>query len=276
MENKQVVVSHSVNDMQAMAVAIARSQLFGIQNPDQALALMLIAQAEGLHPAVAARDYSIIKGRPALKADAMLARFQSTGGKVEWIDYTDSKVTGSFVHPASPKPVSVSWTIEQAKNAGLTTKDVWKQYPRAMLRARVISEGVRTCFPGVSAGIYTPEEIQDFDSKPAAKVVEAQVEQEKPQAQVVSIKPVDPVPAFAAITDSDKKALMKEIASGSWSKEQLREYCSTAFNKSSAEMTVPELQTLAGVVKNSSFENALNEVQVEFNSQGNFDETFHN
>jgi hypothetical protein len=35
-----------------------------------------------------------------------------------------------------------------------------------MLRARVVSEGIRTVFPGCVVGTYTPEEIQDFDSKP--------------------------------------------------------------------------------------------------------------
>ena len=55
-----------------------------------------------------------------------------------------------------------------AKNAGLSGKDTWKQYPRQMLRSRVISEGVRTMYPGVADGIYTPEEVQDFDTKPPA------------------------------------------------------------------------------------------------------------
>jgi hypothetical protein len=67
-------------EMKGMADAIAKSKLFGMQTPEQVLALMAIAQAEGLHPAMAARDYHIIQGRPALKADAMLARFQSAGG----------------------------------------------------------------------------------------------------------------------------------------------------------------------------------------------------
>lgn len=266
MENKQVTIGHSINDMQSMAVAIARSQLFGIQNPDQALALMLIAQAEGLHPAVAARDYSIIKGRPALKADAMLARFQSTGGKVEWADYTDQKVTGVFVHPASPKPVSISWSMEMAKAAGLATKDVWKQYPRAMLRARVISEGVRTCYPGASVGVYTPEEIQDFDAKPATKEVSAEVE--KPVSAVIETKKNDDS-AFAQLTKDEKRQIMKEIASGSWNKDQLREYCSTAFKKTSADMNVQELQILARVVKSTSYENAMNEFEVNQIIDGN-------
>ena len=86
-------------EMKGMADAIAKSKLFGMQTPEQVLALMAIAQAEGLHPAMAARDYHIIQGRPALKADAMLARFQNAGGKVDWKSYTDEKVTGIFSHP---------------------------------------------------------------------------------------------------------------------------------------------------------------------------------
>ena len=66
-------------DMDQMAGAIAASGLFGMKDKNSVLALMAVAQAEGLHPATAARDFHIIQGRPALKADAMLARFQNTG-----------------------------------------------------------------------------------------------------------------------------------------------------------------------------------------------------
>jgi hypothetical protein len=152
-------------EIERMAQAIAKSGLFGIKTPEQAAALMLIANAEGMHPAIAARDFHVIQGRPALKADAMLARFQAAGGKVNWTSYTDSKVAAIFAHPAGGS-VEIEWTIEQAKRAGLTNKDVWKQYPRAMLRARVISEGIRTVYPGVAVGVYTPEEIGDFDARP--------------------------------------------------------------------------------------------------------------
>jgi hypothetical protein len=131
------------------------------------MALMLIAQAEGYHPAIAARDYHVIQGRPTLKADAMLARFQSSGGKVEWKEYTDERVTGVFSHPQGGS-VTLSWEIAQAKRIGLYKQGSgWEKYPRAMLRARVISEGIRTVYPGCIAGTYTPEEVQDF--QPAEK-----------------------------------------------------------------------------------------------------------
>lgn len=150
-----------VSDIEVMASAVAKSGLFGIKTPEQGVALMLIAQAEGLHPAIAARDYHVIQGRPALKADAMLARFQTAGGRVEWKEYTDERVTGVFSHPAGGS-VSVTWTMEQAKRIGLANKDNWRHYPRAMLRSRVASEGIRTVFPGVVVGTYTDEETENF------------------------------------------------------------------------------------------------------------------
>jgi hypothetical protein len=158
----------TVDQIERMAVSVARSGLFGVKTPDQAMALMLIAQAEGLHPAIAARDYHVINGRPALRADAMLARFQAAGGKVEWGEYTDTKVVGKFSHPSGGS-VEIAWTVKMAQDAGLTRNPTWKSYPRQMLRSRCISEGIRTVFPGVVVGTYTPEEVQDMDPAPTVR-----------------------------------------------------------------------------------------------------------
>jgi hypothetical protein len=157
-------------DIERMASYIAKSGLFGIKNVDQAVALMLIAAAEGKHVASAAIEYNVIQGRPALKADAMMARFQAAGGQVKWGEYTDKRVVGTFSHPQGGS-VEIVWTFEQAKAIGLTGKDNWRHYPRAMLRARVISEGIRTIYPGVAVGVYTPEEVQDFEPAKPEKII---------------------------------------------------------------------------------------------------------
>jgi hypothetical protein len=194
-ENRNLPATQSqtfpIAEIHAMAEAVAKSKLFGMKTVDECMALMLIAHAEGLHPAIAARDYHIIQGRPTLKADAMLARFQTAGGTVKWGEYTDKKVVGTFSHPQGGS-VTVEWTMEMAVNAGLTKNPTWKQYPRQMLRARTVSEGIRTVFPGVVVGCYTPEEIEDTmpPTKPekVEKVehIEAELvkpEKKKPTAQ---------------------------------------------------------------------------------------------
>jgi hypothetical protein len=152
-------------DMQQMAKAIADSRLFGLTDVNQVLALGMVAQAEGHAFATAARDYHVIQGRPALKADAMMARFQAAGGKVEWTLYTDTVVTGVFSHPNGGS-VQIDWTLEQAQRIGLVKPGSgWQKFPRAMLRSRCISEGIRTVFPGSVTGFYSPEEVQDFEPK---------------------------------------------------------------------------------------------------------------
>ena len=160
-----------VGDMQTMAGALAKSGLFGVKTSDQALALMIVAQAEGRHPGSVASDYHIIQGRASLKSDAMLARFQQAGGKVEWHDHSNEKVSGTFSHPQGGS-LRIDWDMARAKSAGLGTKDNWRQYPRQMLRARVISEGVRAVFPAVLNGMYAPEEVQDFGPQRATGYIQ--------------------------------------------------------------------------------------------------------
>lgn len=157
------------SEMESMASYIVRSKLFGAKDESQAMSLMLLAQAEGCHPMTAIQDFDIVQGRPARKTHSILARFQAAGGTVNWEEITPTKAAGTFSHKAGGQ-LRVEWTFEQAKKAGLTNKDNWKNYPQAMLRARCIAEGVRAVYPGAIGGMLTVEEAQDLaPAQPAAK-----------------------------------------------------------------------------------------------------------
>lgn len=171
----------TANDMLGMANAFVDSGMFGVRNVAEAYSLMLVAQAEGLHPAKAMQDYHVIQGRPALKADAMLARFQHAGGVVQWEEVTPQRVAAYFSHPqSSPKPVLVEWTDADVDAAQLRGNHMHKKYPRQMKRARVISEGVRTVYPAALSGMYTPEEVVDF--APVTKEAEIEVVRQMPES----------------------------------------------------------------------------------------------
>lgn len=148
-------------DLERMAAAVAKSGLFGMRTVDQALALMLIAQAEGAHPATIAQDYDIIQGRAARKSHSILARFQSAGGRVEWHCLTDERAEATFSHPSGGS-LRLDWTIDRAQRAGLAGRDNWRSYQRAMLRSRVIAEGVRAVYPAAIGGLLTVEEAADL------------------------------------------------------------------------------------------------------------------
>lgn len=161
--------SASFDDVWRLAKATAASALFGMKTPEQAFALMMLAQAEGMHPMLAARDYDIIQGRPSKKSEAMLRDFQRAGGKVEWHELTDAKADATFSHP-SGGAFRCDWDMARAKKAGLGTKDMWAKYPRQMLRARCVSEGCKTVLPSSTGGMYAPEEVQDFEPQQPSRV----------------------------------------------------------------------------------------------------------
>jgi hypothetical protein len=161
-------------EMERLAESVAKSRLFGIATKEQAIVLMCVAQAEGRHPVLAARDYDIIQGRPAKKSEAMLRDFLEAGGKVTWERLDDNAAIGIFEHPAGGK-ARIEWDMDRARKAKLTGKDNWQHYPRAMLRSRVVSEGIRTVYPAATSGMYETEEERDIDRRP--QLVEAKVEQ---------------------------------------------------------------------------------------------------
>ena len=171
-----------VNDMSVMADSIVKSNFYGFKTREQVMAVMLVAQAEGKHPASVLSEYDIIQGRPALKSQAMLARFQLAGGSVQWDEVTPKKVKGTFKHPQGGT-LTVEWTIEMAKAAGLVRDGSgWSKYPEDMLRSRVVSRAVRSVYPACILGHYAVEEVMDFDS-PAPKVKDMGAAEEIIEAQ---------------------------------------------------------------------------------------------
>jgi hypothetical protein len=149
-------------DLQSMANVMARTKMFG-KTPDELLSLMLLAQAEGIHPVRAATEYDIIQGRPALKSQAALARFQEAGGRIEWVERSDTRAEAVFSHPQSSE-VRVVWDMAKAARMGYATKDNWKKQPGIMLQWRVVAEGIRICYPACLNRQYLVEEVQDFDA----------------------------------------------------------------------------------------------------------------
>lgn len=160
----------SLGEMQTMAESVAKSRLWpGIESPQAALALMLLCDSEGLHPMQAMRRYHIIEGRPSMRADAMQAEFQRRGGTIRWHQYDAVAAEATFYHPThAPDGVRLRITLKEMMDSGVAKgkdgypKKNWKQSPGSMLRARVVSQGIRLVDPSVVVGIYSPEEAEDF------------------------------------------------------------------------------------------------------------------
>jgi hypothetical protein len=200
-DQQQLVERPTFSQLEVMAKAVADSKMFGVENQAQAMALMLLCQAEGLHPMMALRRYHLIEGRPAFRADALQGEFEKEGA-ILW-HQRDEKVCAAtfFRHhvahldaQAIPRAkerflrlskgedasdlaqvdeVTIIRTIEDAiaKRVAMrwdrtgnkwVMKHNWLQSPRQMLHARCLTEGVRAINPGLIAGVYIEDEILDI------------------------------------------------------------------------------------------------------------------
>ena len=91
---------YSFDQLVRMAQSFAKSGLFGVKDADSALSLLLIAQAEGRNPALIMRDFDVIEGRPAKKAEAMLRDFQASAAALNGLNYryqSVREILASFV-----------------------------------------------------------------------------------------------------------------------------------------------------------------------------------
>jgi hypothetical protein len=223
-------VRYSIGDLQVMADAVAKSGLFKMTAP-QVLTLMMISESTGLHPIQAMMRYHVIEGRPSMRADAMLAEFQKAGGRIEWVKDTESECEAIFYHDRQcPNGKAVSFTIADARKAGLADRQIWKSHPRPLMRARVITNGVRMILPGVIMGIYSEDEVDEITNSPAEtgaharlrdKLAEARRRHQPPAQVATEIKSAQEPGQQAEALEGPTESIKSEFRA--WVDEQLEQ-----------------------------------------------------
>jgi hypothetical protein len=183
-------ISDPIHAIQVMGEMIAGSGMFGCSKVEQGMVLAMTCLAEGKAPLELAKTYHIIEGKLTMRADAMLGRFLTSGGKVKWLTRNDKEVKARWMHDGNEIEIGV--TVDEMVKNGVACgktgglKDNWRKFPRQMLTARCVSEAVRLLAPQIVSGIYTPEEVQDFGSASPATpsyrqpAVPVYVEERKP------------------------------------------------------------------------------------------------
>lgn len=132
-----------------------------IKTPQQALTIMQMGRELGIPPTYALRNIHVINGKPVAAAELLMALVRRTYGQaaIRVKEASNDACTVEYREQGWDGVSSLTFTLEDAKRAKLDNKDVWRSYPRAMLRSRAVSEVVRTAFPECIANLYTPEEL---------------------------------------------------------------------------------------------------------------------
>jgi hypothetical protein len=137
----------------------------------------------GLSPMQALRSIHVVEGKPVLSADLLVALVKRSGAceYFRLVESTPEKATYETLRKGEPKPTPLTWTMEDAKRAGLNNRQNWKAHPAAMLRARCAAALARAVYPDLLLGVYEEsegEEIAEAAKKKegATRTVEARTE----------------------------------------------------------------------------------------------------
>lgn len=129
---------------------------------EEITACIMAGRELGLEPMSALRAIDIIDGNPTLRALAMRAIAQSRGHEVWVEESTMNKAVVCGIRAGTQNEQTSVWTIERAKQAGLTGKSNWTKNPTAMLVARATSELCRLiAADALLAMPYSSEEMRD-------------------------------------------------------------------------------------------------------------------
>jgi hypothetical protein len=131
-------------------------------NPAVVTACILFGAEIGIGPMQSLAKIAIIDGRPAPSAELARALLLSDGHDIWVEEATTTKVTMAGKRSNSTHVQKVTWTMDDAKKAGLAGKPNWARYPRQMLLARASVELARMVAPDSLGGISVfAEELDD-------------------------------------------------------------------------------------------------------------------
>lgn len=91
----------------------------------------------------------IVNGRVTIWGPEVIARVNRAGFNIKWVDMSDTLASAIISGPNREDTHKEEFTIEDAKRAGLLSKDPWMKYPKDMLKWKVVARLVRNYCPEV-------------------------------------------------------------------------------------------------------------------------------
>ncbi|MFD8407208.1 hypothetical protein ACFV1G_21285 [Streptomyces anulatus] len=210
--------------------------------PANLLYALEFASSLGLHPMAAITGVHVIEGKPSASSALISALVRRAGHKLR-VTGNDQEATAQIVRADDPEfTFSCTWTWGRAEQAGLTRKQVWKNYPAAMLKARAITEVAReACEEALSGMHYTPEEL-------GANVNEEGVPVDGSVQQLHRVQPGDSDPWAAPQTAAQGRDYLHEAHEAADAEEVRR-----IWREAQADGAVPEyLEQIAAVGKDKA------------------------
>jgi len=149
------------DEARAYAATAVASRMYQIASPEAALMILATGMDLGFSASQSLRAIHVINGKPVISSDALVAAVRNSGKCASWrvVESTAEKCTITTKRQGEDEYETDTFTIEDAKRAGLDRKDVWRAYPKDMLRHRCAAALARRVYPDVVLGMYDPSEF---------------------------------------------------------------------------------------------------------------------
>jgi len=197
-----------VNDIMVMAKNFAESGMFtDAKQAVQAFVKIQAGQEIGLPPFASMSGIHIIQGKPTLGAGVIASAVKGSGKYDYKVKQMNETICSIDFFQGTENIGNSTFTIEEAKKAG--TKNIDK-FPKNMLFARAISNGVKWFCPDVFSGpVYVPEEMQEQTiDTPHVEVIETDwaeaINDCTTESEILEVWKLIP---------KDKRESLKEVAS---------------------------------------------------------------
>lgn len=165
-DNALTVQDSDLQRLKALAETFSGSGLLPrhIDTPRKVFAVMTMGQELGIGPWQAINGINVIQGKPtpspALKLSLILASGKMSDFQCDPpATIKESKSCTVVMEREGKFRHSETFTIEDADAMGYGDKRNWKQQPHVMLKWRAIDACARVLFPDITAGFYSPDEI---------------------------------------------------------------------------------------------------------------------
>jgi hypothetical protein len=172
-----------LEEVQSLSKVFVESKLFKDVADIAKASVKIIAGASlGLEAFQSMQGIDIIQGKLVINASTQASMVKKSG-KYDYriTQHTNEICELDFFEKRDGKFEKIgdsSFSLDDARLAGLATKDNWIKYPKNMLFARAFSNGVKWCCPDVFGGaVYNESDSFQQEAEPK---FEAEVLEEKP------------------------------------------------------------------------------------------------
>lgn len=182
-----------------MASRFVASRLYGETTVEQAFIKLQSGYELGIPPTVAMDMIHLIKNKKCMGSQLMIYLINRAGHKFEILESTD-KIARVRITRNNGVSYETSFSMDDARRAGLAAKDNYRNYPDVMILNRATSKNARYICPEVLGGIvYTPEDM-DVTVSPDGRLL-----------GVVDVQPEPPAAGNPQALTENKKELQGVI-----------------------------------------------------------------